>query len=74
MEGATGALVEFRLNGESRRAARGAPLLDVLRDLGVDAERIALERNGEVVPRAEHAGLLIAEGDAYEVVQFVGGG
>ena len=66
--------VAFSLNGESREAPAGTLLLDLLRELGVDAGRIALERNREVVPRAEHPEVRIEDGDEFEIVQFVGGG
>jgi thiamine biosynthesis protein ThiS len=66
--------VTFTLNGEPREVASGTGLVEVLESLGIDARRIAVERNREVVPRARHAEVLIAEGDAFEVVHFVGGG
>ena len=66
--------VAVTINGVRHEAPSGALLVDVLRSLGVDARRIAVERNREVVPRAEQAAVVVAEGDAYEVVQFVGGG
>ena len=64
----------FVLNGDEREAPAGTLLLDLLSELGVDAARIALERNRSVVPRAEHAAVVIEEGDEFEIVQFVGGG
>jgi thiamine biosynthesis protein ThiS len=66
--------VAFVLNGEAREAPAGTLLLELLRELGIDAGRIALERNREVVPRAEHPGVVIEDGDEFEIVQFVGGG
>ena len=68
------ATVSFVLNGDAHEAPAGTRLLELLRELGVDAGRIALERNREVVPRAEHAELVIEDGDEFEIVQFVGGG
>lgn len=66
--------VTFRLNGEGKSAPAGTMLLELLQELGVDAARIALERNRRVVPRAEHAQVRIEDGDEFEIVQFVGGG
>ncbi len=66
--------VDFVLNGEAREVSAGTLLLDLLGELGVDGQRIALERNREVVPRSEHGTLVIAQGDEFEIVQFVGGG
>jgi thiamine biosynthesis protein ThiS len=68
------ASVHFTVNGEQREAPGGSRLLAVLEELGVDVRRIAVERNREVVPRAEHAALVIEDGDSFEIVQFVGGG
>jgi sulfur carrier protein len=42
--------------------------------LGLDQGPVAVERNREVVPRAEHAATLLAEHDVIEIVHFVGGG
>lgn len=67
-------MVRARINGEPVEAPDGTALLALLRDRGVDAARIAVERNGEVVPRAMQAGIVIRDGDAFEVVAFVGGG
>lgn len=66
--------VRFQVNGREHEAPSGSRLLAVLEELGVDARRIAVERNREVVPRAEHEALVVEDGDRYEIVQFVGGG
>lgn len=68
------AAVSFVLNGDALEVPPGTLLLDLLSERGVDAARIALERNRAVVPRAEHAAVVIEEGDEFEIVQFVGGG
>ena len=47
---------------------------DLLRKLELDRARVAVEHNRRVVPRAEHAGLLLNHGDQLEIVTFVGGG
>ena len=67
-------MVRARINGEAVEAPEGTALLALLRERGVDAARIAVERNGEVVPRAMQAALLVEDGDSFEVVAFVGGG
>jgi sulfur carrier protein len=65
------------LNGQTREF-EGLTELDslerVLVELGVKGDRVAVERNGEIVPRALWAGTLVGEGDRLEVVHFVGGG
>lgn len=62
------------LNGESQDVAEGMSLEALVLSLGGDPRGIAIERNLEIVPKAEHAKTLLEEGDRLEVVQFVGGG
>ena len=62
------------LNGEVRELGNGQTVSDLLRELGLDSRQVAVERNREVVPRAEHGSTVLAEGDQLEVVTFVGGG
>ena len=45
-----------------------------LEELGFSAGRIAVERNGEIVPRNRYGETLLADGDVLEIVSFVGGG
>jgi sulfur carrier protein len=47
---------------------------DLVVHLGLDGGPVAVERNLEVVPRAEHAAATLHEGDVVEIVHFVGGG
>jgi sulfur carrier protein len=65
------------LNGQMREfegLAGTASLERLLGELGVKGDRVAVERNGEIVPRALWAGTMVSEGDRLEVVHFVGGG
>lgn len=62
------------MNGESREVADPTTVLALLEKLGLDPRQVAVERNREIVPRAEHASTVLAEGDKLEVVTFVGGG
>jgi sulfur carrier protein len=62
------------VNGSPMRVPGGSSVADLLRRLGVANPRVAVERNREIVPRAEHAGTPLAEGDVLEVVELVGGG
>lgn len=68
------ALIEVTVNGEPRRIATGATIATLLAELGLAERRVAVERNREVVPRAEHARAVLADGDRLELVTFVGGG
>lgn len=67
----------FVLNGQSREFAQlapGANLQDLIGELGLKGDRVAIEHNGNIVPRAEWANTGLAEGDRLEIVHFVGGG
>ena len=67
-------VLSITVNGEERQAQPGATVVDLLRELGLQAGRVAIERNREILPRAEWTGTRVAPGDRYEIVQFVGGG
>ena len=66
--------ITISVNGENRIAKPGASVFDLLRDLGLDGGRVAVERNLEILPRPQWAETVVAPGDRYEIVQFVGGG
>ncbi|RMG10921.1 MAG: sulfur carrier protein ThiS [Deltaproteobacteria bacterium] len=62
------------LNGEPRQVPAGLTVAALLEHLGIQASRVAVERNGAVVQRAHHGETLVEAGDTLEVVRFVGGG
>ncbi|HKV61464.1 MAG TPA: sulfur carrier protein ThiS [Candidatus Acidoferrum sp.] len=62
------------VNGENRAAKPGVTVMDLLRELGLDSGRVAIERNLEILPRPKWAETTVETGDRYEIVQFVGGG
>ena len=62
------------LNGEEREIPDGLTISGLVEHLKLNPDRIAVERNREVVPRAEWAVVRIQEGDRLEIVHFVGGG
>jgi sulfur carrier protein len=62
------------VNGENRSASAGSTVVDLLRDLGVESGRVAIERNLEILPRPKWPETRVEAGDRYEIVQFVGGG
>jgi thiamine biosynthesis protein ThiS len=62
------------VNGESRTVPAGASVADLLESLGVATPRVAVERNRDIVPKAEYPATTLAEGDVFEVVELVGGG
>lgn len=66
--------MQIFLNGEARTIAAGLCLDELVKSLADDPRGIAIERNLEIVPKAEHATTVLQDGDRLEVVQFVGGG
>jgi thiamine biosynthesis protein ThiS len=66
--------VNITVNGESRAAQPGDTVSDLLRVLGLNSGRVAIERNLEILPRQKWGETNLAPGDRYEIVQFVGGG
>lgn len=63
------------VNGRSRELDSSAvSLLGLVRQLGLEGKRIAIERNGEIVPRSRYAETLLEAGDSVEIVGAVGGG
>lgn len=65
------------LNGQSRvfkSIPQPASLEQLIEELGLKSDRVAVEHNGEIVPKAVWAGIILGEGDRLEVVHFVGGG
>ncbi len=61
------------LNGAPHRSAAGT-IADLVRELELIPEKVAVERNGEIVPRSTLGEAMLAEGDKLEIVHFVGGG
>lgn len=66
--------MNITLNGESRHIDTGLTILGLIDQLGYQGKRIAVERNGEIVPRSAHANTELSDGDALEIVIAVGGG
>jgi sulfur carrier protein len=67
--------MQLNVNGTSRTFAR--PVLtvaDVVRELALEGKRIAVEKNGAIVPRSRYADTRVADGDSLEIVGAVGGG
>lgn len=66
--------ISLTLNGETRRVRLGWSVADLVRDIGLDPAKVAVERNLEIVPRSTLMDVRLADGDALEIVHFVGGG
>ena len=66
--------ISLTLNGDQRRFTTGASVADLVRDIGLDPAKVAVERNLEIVPRSMLADVALTDGDVLEIVHFVGGG
>jgi sulfur carrier protein len=66
--------LHITVNGDAVELPGPATIRELVERLGLGKGPVAVERNGDVVPRKEHATTAIAEGDAIEIVHFVGGG
>jgi sulfur carrier protein len=62
------------VNGEALSLASGIAVTALLEQRGLAGKRVAVERNGQIVPRGLHAQTVLAEGDRIEIVVAVGGG
>ena len=67
-------LIDLIVNGEPHQMPEGATVADLVTGLGSDPRSVAVERNGDLVPRAQFAATPLAAGDRIEVVRFVQGG
>ena len=67
-------VVQITLNGERREIAAALSVAELLRNLGLKPEHVAVEVNRDLVTRSKLAATVIANGDALEVVTLVGGG
>lgn len=66
--------MDIELNGQPKRIDTGASVLALLEREGLAERRVAVEVNGEIVPRSLHAAHALAEGDRVEIVHALGGG
>jgi thiazole synthase len=70
----TDGTISIQINGEHRRVRAGITLAGLASELGLAPEKVAVERNLEVVPRSTLSRVLVEDGDELEIVHFVGGG
>jgi len=66
--------MEILINGERRQLPSLMTVAALVELLGYAGKRIAVERNGEIVPRGRHADVVLSDGDRLEIVVAVGGG
>jgi sulfur carrier protein len=67
-------VITVSINGAARQLSDSTRVAELIEQMGLAGKRIALERNGEIVPRSSFAAQRLADGDKLEVVVAVGGG
>jgi len=67
-------VIALTINGQSRSFPSPLNVARLIEELELEGKRIALERNGEIVPRSQFASVKLTDGDALEIVVAVGGG
>jgi thiamine biosynthesis protein ThiS len=66
--------IQIVVNGEKREVPAGLGVPGLLSHLGLPVERVAIERNQEILPRGQWVSTEVLAGDRYEIVHLVGGG
>ena len=67
-------MIDVTINGEAQQFAGPINVIAMLEELGIDEEKVALERNLEIVPKSTFGDVMILDGDELEIVHFIGGG
>ncbi|HXV67726.1 MAG TPA: sulfur carrier protein ThiS [Nitrospira sp.] len=66
--------IHIRVNGEAKDWRRGATVAELLQDLEIKTDRVAVELNLEILDRASFAQRPLEDGDRVEILSFIGGG
>ena len=66
--------MDITLNGEKFTLETGSNIVNLIDKLELNADKLAIERNLEIVPKSKFAMTIIEEGDKLEIVHFIGGG
>ncbi|MBN1378684.1 MAG: sulfur carrier protein ThiS [Gammaproteobacteria bacterium] len=66
--------MKILLNGEPRQLPEHYSVLDLLKELHLAEKRLAVERNGEIIPRSTYEETALREADKIEIVHAIGGG
>jgi thiamine biosynthesis protein ThiS len=67
-------MISVSVNGERRTVPSGRTIAEMLETLGIAPEKVAVERNREIVSRSTLGQVRVNDGDEFEIVHFVGGG
>lgn len=66
--------MQIVLNGENRALTPDLSVAGLLKEIGIESRKVAVERNLEIVPKSAFETTLLADGDRLEIVHFIGGG
>ena len=67
-------MIEISVNGSTKHYERPLAISELLQRMALAGKRIAVEKNGEIVPKSVHRSTLLEDGDRLEIVVAVGGG
>jgi sulfur carrier protein len=67
-------VIQLSVNGRSRQIGANVNVTRLLDELELSGKRVAVEKNGEIVPRSRYADTVLEDGDRLEIVVAVGGG
>jgi sulfur carrier protein len=67
-------MIQVTVNGAPHRFERPLVVQELIAHLALAGKKVAVERNGEIVPKSAHSATQVADGDALEIVVAVGGG
>ena len=67
-------MIQITVNGAAQRYDRPLAVSDLIARMALAGKKIAVERNGEIVPRSVHGSTMVLDGDRLEIVVAVGGG
>jgi sulfur carrier protein len=67
-------MIQVTVNGAAHRFERPLEVAALLSTLNLSGKKVAVERNGEIVPKSAHGSTVLADGDRLEIVVAVGGG
>ena len=67
-------MIRITVNGSTRALERSLDVAALLATLQLTGKKVAVERNGEIVPRSAHGSTMLLDGDQLEIVVAVGGG
>jgi len=66
--------MQISLNGDTKNLDKNTSLQQLLTSLDLEGKRLAVEINGDIIPKSQHSKLQLSDGDKLEIVQAIGGG